>query len=142
MIYLRLSLLLSFVFMVSACGVGSIYGPSYYSDTNLGEKLRRVTFRGGFHPNTGELCLLRCAEVCLEEGYFFFEVVDSESGSSLETHDVSFPFDSHYPSRDRFMDDIPFVSKTIRLLSSEPDEGFAYNAREIKSSLRRKYEIN
>jgi hypothetical protein len=126
---------------IAGCGVGSLYGPSYYDDTNLGEGLRRVTFKGGYHPATGELCLLRCAEVCLEEGYSFFEVVDSETGSSLEGHGSTYPFDQHYPSRDRFMDDVPFVAKTIRMLRQEPDANFVYNASEIKSSLRRKYKV-
>ena len=66
------------------CGVSSLYGPAYYDETNLGEGLMRVTFKGGEHPITGELCLLRCAEVCLESGYSHFEVVDSETGSSLQ----------------------------------------------------------
>ena len=100
-----------------------------------------VTFKGGYHPATGELCLLRCAEVCLEEGFSFFEVVDSETGSSLEGHGSTYPFDQHYPARDRFMDDVPFVAKTIRMLKKKSDQSFAYNAKEIKSSLRRKYKV-
>tara|TARA_B100001093_G_scaffold24362_1_gene21552 strand:+ start:1017 stop:1322 length:306 start_codon:yes stop_codon:yes gene_type:complete len=100
-----------------------------------------VTFRGGHHPATGELCLLRCAEVCLEQGFSHFEVVDSETGSSLESGLSSYPFERHYPSRDPFMDDIPFVAKTIRMVKERPKESFAYDAKEIQSSLRRKYEI-
>jgi len=138
---LKYLLLICVIFGVSSCGVGTLYGPSYYDDTNLGEGLRRVTFKGGYHPATGELCLLRCAEVCLEEGFSFFEVVDSETGSSLEGHGSTYPFDQHYPARDRFMDDVPFVAKTIRMLKKKSDQSFAYNAKEIKSSLRRKYKV-
>ena len=123
------------------CGVGSIYGPSYFDETKLDDDIQRVTFRGGHHPATGELCLLRCAEVCLSEGFFFFEVVDSETGSSLQNNYTYYPFDRHYPTRDPFMDDIPFVAKTIRLLNSMPEENFAYEAEKIKISLKRKYQI-
>ena len=34
-----------------------------------------------------------------------------------------------------------FVAKTIRMVKEKPKESFAYDAREIQSSLRRKYEI-
>ena len=136
----KLSLLFSMV-LLSSCGLGTLYGPSYYEDTALGEGLSRVTFRGGYHPATGELCLLRCAEVCLEQGFSHFEVVDSETGSSLESGVASYPFDRHYPARDPFMDDIPFVAKTIRMIKEKTKESFAYDAREIQSSLGRKYEI-
>ena len=40
-----------------------------------------------------------------------------------------------------FVDDIPFVTKTIRMLQSEPKDDFAYNAIEVERSMRRKYEI-
>ena len=127
---------------LASCGFGTLYGPSYYQDTKLGTGLHRVTFRGGHHPITGELCLLRCAEVCLEQGFTHFEVVDSETGSSLEGSMSSYPFEHHYPSRDAFMDDIPFVAKTIRMISKKEEGKFAYDANEIKTSLRNKYEID
>ncbi len=128
--------------LAGGCGVGTLYGPSYYDDTELGTGLRRVSFKGGYHPATGELCLLRCAELCLEEGFFFFEVVDSETGSSIDGFGSSYPFDHHYPARDRFMDDTPFVAKTIRLLREKPEGDFAYEAQSVSESLRRKYEIS
>ncbi|MDG1139456.1 MAG: hypothetical protein P8N49_08060 [Opitutales bacterium] len=141
MAFLKYLFLICGLWGVSSCGVGTLYGPSYYEDTNLGEGLLRVTFKGGYHPATGELCLLRCAEVCLEAGFSYFEVVDSESGSSLEGHGSTYPFDQHYPARDRFMDDVPFVSKTIRMLKAKSENNFVYTAKEIKTSLRRKYEV-
>ena len=127
--------------LLSGCGVGSLYGPAYYDETSLGEDLRRVTFKGGDHPATGELCLLRCAEVTLNTGFFFFEVVDSETGSSLRNAPSVYPFHRHYFHDDPFMEDIPFSAKTIRLLKSKPADSFAYDATEIRSSLKRKYQI-
>ena len=127
--------------LLSGCGVGSLYGPAYYDETSLGENLRRVTFKGGDHPATGELCLLRCAEVTLNTGFSFFEVVDSETGSSLRNAPSAYPFHRHYFHDDPFMEDIPFSAKTIRLLKANPADSFAYDAIEIRSSLKRKYQI-
>jgi hypothetical protein len=40
-----------------------------------------------------------------------------------------------------FVDDIPFVTKTIRMLKEKPGDDFAYDAVEVERSMRRKYEI-
>ena len=129
------------VVLLSGCGMGSLYGPAYYDETSLGDVLKRVTFKGGDHPATGDLCLLRCAEVTREAGYAFFEVVDSEAGSSLRDTGMTYPFHRHYHLEEPFVDDIPFVTKTIRMLQSEPKDDFVYNAIEVERSMRRKYEI-
>ena len=121
--------------------MGTLYGPAYYDETNLGDGLKRVTFKGGDHPATGDLCLLRCAEVTRGAGYAFFEVVDSESGSSLRHIGAAYPFHRHYHLDEPFVDDIPFVTKTIRMLNEKPEDDFAYNAVEVERSMRRKYEI-
>jgi hypothetical protein len=134
------TLSLAFI-LLSGCGMGSLYGPSYYDETSLGVDLKRITFKGGHHPATGDLCLLRCAEVTREEGFTFFEVVDSESGSSLRHTGVAYPFHRHYHLDEPFIDDIAFVTKTIRMNKKKPDNGFAYEAIEVERSMRRKYEI-
>ncbi len=121
--------------------MGSIYGPGYYSETVVGNDLRRVTFRGGEHPITGDLCLLRCAEVTLESGNSYFEVVDSESGSSFNQVPSTYPFNRYYHTSDPFFDDIAFVTKTIRLQKVESENGFSYDARQVRLSMREKYEI-
>ena len=128
--------------LLASCGARSLYNSSHYSETKLGENLMRVTFRGGEHPMSGELCLLRCAELCRESGYTHFEIVDSETGSSLRNMPSVYPFHRHYYQEDPFLSDIPFVAKTIRLRNSQPEGGFAYEAGEIETSLKRKYEIN
>lgn len=127
--------------MLSGCGIGGLYGPSYYDETNLGDGLKRITFKGGDHPATGDLCLLRCAEVTRESGYTFFEVVDSESGSSLRHTGGAYPFHRHYHLDDPFVDDIPFVTKTIRMHKQKPEDDFAYHAIAVERSMRSKYEI-
>ena len=127
--------------LLTGCGAGSIYGPGYYSETKVGSDVRRVTFRGGDHPMTGDLCLLRCAEVTLESGNSYFQVVDSESGSSIDQVPSVYPFHRHYHMDDPFLRDIAFVTKTIRLLATEAETGFSYDAKDVRNSMRQKYEI-
>lgn len=132
----------SILLILSGCGGGSIYNASYYSETALEDRLYRVTFQGGRAPVTGDLCLLRCAEVTLEENHYYFQVVDSESGSSLRSFPSHYPFHRHQVHTDPFVDDLSFVTKTIRLCKVKPPTGFAYDASAVKSSLMRKYDIN
>lgn len=132
----------SFAFLLfSSCGVGGLYGPSYYDETYLGDGLKRVTFKGGDHPMNGDLCFLRCAEVTRQAGFSYFEVVDSESGSTLRHTGAAYPFHRHYYLDEPFVDDILFVTKTIRMLKEKPKDDFAYDAMEVEGSMRRKYEI-
>jgi hypothetical protein len=127
--------------MMCGCGVGSLYGPAYYSETKLGENVRRVTFRGGNHPMTGDLCLLRCAEVTLESGHTHFQVVDSESGSNIDQIGSVYPFERHYHMDSPFIREVTSVTKTIRLLKTDTEVGFSYSATEVRLSMREKYEI-
>lgn len=129
------------IFFLGGCGLGSIYGPGYYSETRVGEDVRRVTFRGGDAPMTGDLCLLRCSEVTLSAGYSHFQVVDSESGSSIDQIPSAYPFHRHYHMEDSFFRDTAFVTKTIRLLRSEAEDTFSYDAVAVGASMRSKYEI-
>lgn len=127
--------------LFKGCSVGSIYGPGYYSETKVSGEVSRVTFRGGDHPMTGDLCLLRCAEITLKSGNSYFQVVDSESGTSINQTPSAYPFHRHYHMDDPFLHDIAFVTKTIRLLKEEPESGFSYNAEEVSISIRQKYQI-
>lgn len=133
--------ILSLILFFSGCGVGSIYDPTRYGSTKLGENLLRVTFRGGHHPLTGEFCLLRCAELCRLAGFSHFEVVDSETGSSLRNMTSAYPFHQYYNAGEPFIEDVPFATKTIRLRNEQPEGGFAYEASEIERSIKGKYEI-
>ena len=139
--FVRLVFLPTVFSLLVSCGARSLYNSSHYGDTRLGDDLFRVTFRGGEHPMSGELCLLRCAELCRESGYTHFEIVDSETGSSLRNSPSVYPFHRHYFQDDPFFSDIPFVAKTILLRNSPSEGGFSYEAREIEASLKRKYEI-
>ena len=131
-----------FLFGMMGCGSGSIYNSSYYSETPLEENLFRVTFQGGHAPVTGDFCLLRCAEFTLSEGKEYFQVVDSESGSSFRSFPSSYPFNRYQIHNAPFVNDLAFVTKTIRLSTKKPETGFAYEARSVSSALRREYNID
>ena len=128
-------------FLLFGCGAGSIYNSSYYSETAIEDNLIRVTFKGGKAPMTGDLCLLRCADIALSKQKKYFQVVDSETGNSFQTYPSSYPFHNHHFHDDPFVNDIPHVTKTIRLLNSKPENDFVYEASVVWSSIRKKYEI-
>ena len=90
----------------------------------------------------GDLCLLRCAELTLSSGKEYFQVVDSESGNSIRSSPTSYPFHRHQIHGDPMFEDFPFATKTIRVLEKQPLSGFAYEARVLSSTLKRKYKIN
>jgi hypothetical protein len=136
--FLLLLILLGFM----GCGAASIYNSSYYSETKLDDDLLRVTFQGGNAPMAGDLCLLRCAELTLTSGKEYFQVVDSESGNSIRSSPTSYPFHRHQIHGDPMFEDFPFATKTIRVLEKQPLSGFAYEARVLSSTLKRKYKIN
>ena len=138
---MKFLLFIPFILIFSSCSVGSIYNPSYYSETRLGDALYRVTFQGGRAPMTGDLCLLRCAEVTLSAGKKYFQVVDSESGNSFNSFPAVNPFHDYHFNDDPFINDIPFVTKTIRISNNSSLAEFVYDAEVINSSMRRKYEI-
>lgn len=136
------SFVVLFLSALYGCGAGSIYNTSYYSETEIGDHIFRVTFQGGRAPMTGDLCLLRCAEVTLSAGKKYFEVVDSESGNSFNSFPSSYPFHRGQINDDPFVNDIAFVTKTIRVMDEKPATGFGYEANLVKSSISKKYEIN
>lgn len=136
------SFVVLFLSALYGCGAGSFYNSSYYSETEIGDHIFRVTFQGGRAPMTGDLCLLRCAEVTLSAGKKYFEVVDSESGNSFNSFPSSYPFHRGQINDDPFVNDIAFVTKTIRVMDEKPATGFGYEANLVKSSISKKYEIN
>lgn len=57
-----------------------------YSETQLGENIFQVSFRGNGYTSRGrasEFSLLRSAEVALENGFRYFVIVESEKGSKV-----------------------------------------------------------
>jgi hypothetical protein len=68
--------------------------------------------------------------------------VDSESGNSFNSFPSSYPFHHGQINDDPFVNDIAFVTKTIRVMDKKPTAGFSYEANLIKISISKKYEIN
>lgn len=85
------------VMLLSACAGSHVYRPAAsegeigYTETRLTEKLRRVTFRGQRSTSAAEVrdyALLRAAEVTLQNGYDWFEILSSDS-ETLERERLS-----------------------------------------------------
>ena len=75
----------------------------------------------------------------LEEGYsisYFRRIESLTSRASYEN-----PVSASVCKRRIVLVTKAFVTKTIRLLQTEADTGFSYDAREVSDSIRRKYEI-
>ena len=90
---------------------------------------------------TGDLCLLRCAELTLESGHTYFQVVDSESGTNIDQIGSVYPFERHYHMDSPFLREVTSVTKTIHLHKKGAELGFSYNANDVRRSMRQKYEI-
>jgi len=87
--------LLSAFFLVAAvlsgCATGyqkqSVTGG--YSETQLGENIFQVSFRGNGYTRrerASDFSLLRSAEVALENGFRYFVIVESEKSTNVSTH--------------------------------------------------------
>ena len=90
---------------------------------------------------TGDLCLLRCAELTLKSGGTHFQVVDSESGSNIDQVGSIYPFEQHYHMDSPFLREVTSVTKTIRVRKEEAEVGFSYSASDIRRSMSQKYKI-
>ena len=78
-------------FLVQGCATGyQKNGMSGgYTETRLGENIFMVTFRGnGFTSSekASDFALLRSAELALENGYSYFEIVDANSHISTSSY--------------------------------------------------------
>ena len=78
----------------------------------------------------------------VKHGYFFVwtsnNVIYSRRYYQVPS---AYPFHRHYHMDEPFLRDIAFVTKTIRLLATKTEAGFSYDAKEVRNSMRQKYEI-
>jgi len=82
-----------FLCLVFSAGCATQYRYSYwkggYSETHLDENMYKVYFKGNGYTSrqsSDEMCLLRCAELCLEAGYTYFVVVEAEQKTRTSTY--------------------------------------------------------
>ncbi len=133
-----------------------------YSETQLGENVFQVSFRGNGYTSyqrTSDFSLLRSAEVALENGYNYFIIVDSEKYSKTGTYTTptrSYTTGSAYDygnyaygsaTTTTYGGQTYFISKpravnTIVCFKEKPDiNGIVYNSEFVVKSIRTKYGI-
>ena len=127
-----------------------------YSQTQLGENVFQVTFKGNGYidrETVADYALLRSAEVALENGFKYFVIVDAQQYSKHGTYTTpTTTYGSAYSSGgyvqgsattyggQTFLISKPASTNTIFCLKEKP-EGFAYEAVFIVRSIKQKYQM-
>lgn len=115
-----------------------------YSETQLGENVFQVSFRGNAYisrQRTSDFCLLRSAEISLENDYKYFIIVDSEKYSKTSTYTTGKATATTYQGQTYFISK-PRATNTIICFKEKPNiSGLVYDAEFISKSIRKKYGI-
>lgn len=130
-----------------------------YSETQLDVNMYQVYFSGNGYTSSqsaANMCLLRCAELCIKGGYNYFIIVDQahETNNSSYTTatrtqtsaKVDVYGNTAYGSSNSYTTggqtyniSKPSSSNTIILLNEKPSEGVSYNANFLFNSLGKTY---
>ena len=130
-----------------------------FSETQLDENMYKVYFSGnGFTEaqSAADMCLLRCADLCLKAGYNYFIIIDesqktikSSYTTPTQTHsfgsvnvygNTAYGSGTSYTTGGQtFNISKPSSTNTIILLKEKPSEGISYNAKFLYDSLGKKY---
>jgi uncharacterized protein YceK len=161
----RLIALLGVAIILSSCATAykKIGFTGGYSETQLGENIFQVSFRGNGYTSREralDFSLLRSAEIALENGYRYFIIIEAEKSSSLSTYTT--PKTSHttgniYVSGNyatgnattySYGGQTYFISKprainTILCFNEKPEVNLlVFDAEFVKKSIRQKYGLN
>ena len=162
---MRMFAILLTALMLAACAtpyqrVGFTGG---YSETQLGENIFRVSFRGNAYTNrerAADFSLLCSAELTLERGFRYFVIVESEKDRKISTYTTpaqSYTTGSAYgygnyaygtATTTTYGGQTYFISKpraanTILCFKEKPDiKGLVFDAEFVVKSIRQKYGIN
>ena len=148
-------------------GCATTYQPNSftggYSETQLGENIFQVSFRGNGYTSrerASDFSLLRSAEVALENGFRYFVIVESEKGSKVgayTTPTTSYTTGSAYGSGNyaygsatttTYGGQTYFISKpratnTILCFKEKPEiNGLVFDAEFVAKSIRQNYSLN
>lgn len=146
----RLTVLIFCLFFIAACATA--YKPASkptangYYDTLLQPGVYDITFNA--NSATGikkakDFALLRSAEVCLENGYKTFAVVNTEDNSKTETGLIAAPAPYSRGEGSSFYY-IPVSETNPRIsmiIQCSHEEDLFFKAADIKLSLRNKYQL-
>jgi len=131
-----------------------------FTDSQLGENVFRVTFKGNAYTSrdrVADLNLLRCAEVALEHGFKYFVLADSQGysqGGSITMPGTSYSTGNAYVYGNQIygsgttthyggytvMVNKPVVVSMIVCTNEEPDTMY-FNAEFLVKSIKSKYQL-
>ncbi len=160
----KLAIALAF-FLLAGCA--TTYQPKSftggYSETQLGENIFQVSFRGNGYTSrerASDFNLLRSAELTLERGFRYFVIVDSEKYAKTGTYTTptqSYTTGSAYGSGNyvygrattttyggqTFSITKPGIMNTVLCFKEKPEMGcLLFDAKFIVKSIKQKYRIN
>jgi len=134
-----------------------------YSETQLGENVFQVSFRGNGYTSrerASDFSILRCAELALENGFRYFVIIDSEKYSktgAYTTPTQSYTTANAYgygnyahgtATTTTYGGQTVFISKpratnTILCFKEKPEtDGLFFDAEFVVKSIKQKYRIN
>jgi hypothetical protein len=161
----HLTALLSVVIIFSSCATGykKIGFTGGYSETQLGENIFQVSFRGNAYTSrerVSDFSLLRSAELTLGNGYRYFIIIEAEKSSSLSTYTTpktSYTTGNVYVSGNYATENVTTYSyggqtylivkarsvNTILCFKEKPEiNALVFEAEFVKKSTRQKYGLN
>jgi len=132
------------VILLSACATA--YKPlgftGGYSDTQLGDNIFQVSFRGNGHTSSeraSDFSLLRSAELTLGHGFRYFVIVKSGEKSETSLHTAQATM---YTDKSIYTISKPSATNTILCYKEKPDvNGVVFDAEFVARSIRQKYSL-
>jgi hypothetical protein len=122
-----------------------------YSDIQLGENIFKVSFRGNGYTRAeraANFCLLRSAEIALENGFNYFVIVESGQSSTISafttpttTTATGSTTTTTYHGQ-TYIISKPSSTNMILCYKEKPDiQGLVFAAEYVSKSIRQKYDI-
>ena len=124
-----------------------------FNEIRLSDNSFRVTFNGNAHTpsdKASNYCLLRCAELCLENGYKHFVLISenthienstySSPTYARTTHIGNYRYTRVYGGQ-TYSQNVP-TSTNEMLCFEEKPEGYSYDASYIKDSFMEEYQLS
>lgn len=110
-----------------------------YSETQLASDIYSVRFQGNGYTKAeiaSDFCLLRCAELTIQNGYKYFTIISNKEGS------VGALAATNAIGNTIVIAGYPSDNNTIKLLKDKPDtNAIVYEASFMVNSIKTKYKI-
>ena len=140
---MKTKLTIAFV-LIFLSGCATAYKPigftGGYSDTQLGDNIFRVSFRGNGYTSSEratDFSLLRSAELALDHGFKYFVIVKSGERTKTSLHTAPATM---YTGKSIYTISKPRATSTIFCYKDKPDvNGVVFDAKFITRSIRQKY---